>query len=77
MATLARERLGDVGRAIEIWREVVTRFGDDDESVGALADLYTESGAFAELADAAVAQRATSIAGITPTGSRGWPMRIA
>ena len=50
MATLARERLGDVGRAIEIWREVVTRFGDDDENVGALADLYTESGAFAELA---------------------------
>jgi len=49
-ATLARERLGDVARAIDLWREVVTRFGDDDESVGALADLYTESGAFADLA---------------------------
>ena len=51
IATLARQRLGDTGRAIEIWREVVTRFGDDDESVGALADLYAESRAFAELAE--------------------------
>ena len=51
MATMARERLGDVERAIELWREVVTRFGDDDESVGALADLYTESAAFPALAD--------------------------
>ena len=50
MATLARERLGDIGRAIELWREVVTRFGDDDESVGALADLYADSAAFGELA---------------------------
>jgi hypothetical protein len=50
MATLARTRVGDVGRAIELWREVVSRFGDDDESVAALADLYTESGAFADLA---------------------------
>jgi len=33
MATLARERLGDVARAIELWREVVTRFGDDSGSV--------------------------------------------
>jgi tetratricopeptide repeat protein len=50
IATLARERLGDVGRAIDCWREVVAGFGDDDESVGALADLYAESGAFSELA---------------------------
>jgi hypothetical protein len=51
MATLARARMADAGRAIAIWRELVGRFGDDDESVGALADLYTESGAFAELAE--------------------------
>src|SRR6185295_994045 len=51
MATLARERLGDVGRAIDLWREVVSRFGDDDESIGALADLYTENGSFADLAE--------------------------
>ena len=51
IATLARQRLGDTGRAIETWREVVTRFGDDDESVGALADLYAESRAFADLAE--------------------------
>jgi len=51
MATLARERLGDVGRAIDLWREVVSRFGDDDESIGALADLYTENSAFADLAE--------------------------
>ena len=50
MATMARQRLGDAGRAIELWREAVSRFGDDDETVGALADLYTESGNFAELA---------------------------
>ena len=50
-ATLARERLGDVARAIEIWREVVARFGNDDENVQALADLYAESGAFKELAE--------------------------
>jgi len=49
--TLARERLGDVGRAIDLWREVVSRFGDDDESIGALADLYTENGSFADLAE--------------------------
>ena len=51
MARLARERLGDTGRAIDIWRDLVARFGEDDENVGALADLYAESGAFAELAD--------------------------
>jgi tetratricopeptide (TPR) repeat protein len=51
MARLARERLADVGRATELWREVATRFGDDDETVGALADLYAENSAFAELAE--------------------------
>jgi tetratricopeptide (TPR) repeat protein len=51
MATLARDRLGDTTRAIALWRELVGRAGDDDESVGALADLYTESGGFAELAE--------------------------
>ena len=45
------EKLDDVGHAIDIWREVVTRFGDDDENVGALADLYTASGAFKDLAE--------------------------
>ena len=78
MATLARDRLRRHRprdrRSGARWS---TRFGDDDESVGALADLYTESGAFAELARAAVAQRATSIAGGTPIGSRAWPTRIA
>jgi tetratricopeptide (TPR) repeat protein len=50
-ATLARDRLKDIARAIDIWREVVTRFGSDDENVQALADLYAESRAFKELAE--------------------------
>ena len=77
MATLARERLGDVGRAIEIWREVVTRFGDDDESVGALADLYTRERRVRRAGGAAVAQRQRRSRRTTPTGSRGWRMRSA
>jgi tetratricopeptide (TPR) repeat protein len=51
IATIARDRLGDLGRAIDAWREVVDRFGEDEESVATLADLYTASGAFAELAE--------------------------
>ncbi len=50
IATVARDRLSDRTRAIEAWHEVVARFGDDEESVGALADLYADTGAFAELA---------------------------
>ena len=51
IATLARDRLRDLGAAVAAWREVVGRFGEDEESVAALADLYTASGAFSELAE--------------------------
>ena len=51
IATVARDRLGDLPRAIETWREITTRFGEDQESVSALADLYATQGRFAELAE--------------------------
>jgi tetratricopeptide (TPR) repeat protein len=51
IATLARERLRDLPRAIDAWREVTARFGEDDESVGHLADLLTETERFTELAE--------------------------
>jgi tetratricopeptide (TPR) repeat protein len=51
IATLARERTRDLGLAIETWRELATRFGEDEESVAPLADLLEESGRFAELSE--------------------------
>jgi tetratricopeptide (TPR) repeat protein len=50
IATLARERTRDLPLAIETWREIAARFGDDEESAAALADLLEESGRFDELA---------------------------
>ncbi len=51
VATVARDRLGDLPRATETWREITTRFGEDPESVSVLADLYASQGRHAELAD--------------------------
>jgi tetratricopeptide (TPR) repeat protein len=51
IATLARDKTRDLPRAIDAWREVATRFGEDEENVAALADLLEESGRFAELAE--------------------------
>jgi tetratricopeptide (TPR) repeat protein len=51
IAAIARERLRDLPRAIEAWREIIARFGEDEPSVGALADLLDESGAFADLCE--------------------------
>jgi tetratricopeptide (TPR) repeat protein len=51
IATLARDRLDDPGRAVDTWREVTARFGEDDQSVSALADLYTATGRLGELAE--------------------------
>jgi tetratricopeptide (TPR) repeat protein len=51
IATVAGERQGDLAAAIDAWREVTTRFGEDRESVGALADLYTRAQRAAELAE--------------------------
>jgi tetratricopeptide (TPR) repeat protein len=51
IATVARDRLGDLALATETWRDIVGRFGEDQESTSALADLYAGQGRFAELAD--------------------------
>jgi tetratricopeptide (TPR) repeat protein len=49
IATLARERTRDLPLAVETWREVAARFGEDEQNVAALADLLEESGRFQEL----------------------------
>ncbi|HSY40585.1 MAG TPA: tetratricopeptide repeat protein, partial [Polyangia bacterium] len=51
IATLARTRTGDLGKAIETWREIAARFGEDDACVDALVDLLAESGRFGELGE--------------------------
>jgi tetratricopeptide (TPR) repeat protein len=51
IATVAEEQLGDRVRATETWREITSRFGEDAESVSALADLYAAQERFSELAD--------------------------
>jgi tetratricopeptide (TPR) repeat protein len=51
IATLAHTRTRDLPVAVDTWREIATRFGEDDETVDALADLLAESGRFAELGE--------------------------
>jgi hypothetical protein len=57
IATLARTQLGDLATAVDTWREIARRFGEDDTCVDALVDLLAESGRFGELGDL-LAQRA-------------------
>jgi hypothetical protein len=57
IATIARARTRDLGVAVDTWREIASRFGEDDECVDALVDLLAESERFAELAEL-LAQRA-------------------
>jgi len=51
IATVARARTRDLGTAIDTWREIATRFGEDDACVDALVDLLAESGRFGELGE--------------------------
>ena len=51
IATLARTRTRDLGRAVDTWRELASRFGEDAETVDALCELLAESGRFAELGE--------------------------
>ena len=51
IATLARTRTRDLGKAIDTWREIATRFGEDDACVDTLVDLLAESGRFGELGE--------------------------
>ena len=51
IATLAHTRTRELARAVDTWREIATRFGEDDECVDALVELLAESGRFAELGE--------------------------
>jgi thioredoxin-like negative regulator of GroEL len=51
IASVARLRTRDLGVAVDTWREIATRFGEDDECVDALVDLLAESKRFAELGE--------------------------
>src|SRR5579871_2835164 len=51
IAALARTRTHDLPTAVDAWREIATRFGEDDACVDMLVDLLAESGRFAELGE--------------------------
>jgi tetratricopeptide (TPR) repeat protein len=51
IATLARDMTHDLPLAVETWREIASRFGEDEQSVAALADLLEQSERFEELAE--------------------------
>ena len=51
IATLARTRTRDLGMAVDTWREIAAKFGEDDACVDALVELLAESGRFAELGE--------------------------
>ena len=57
IASLARTRTRDLGKAIDTWREIAGRFGEDDACVDTLVDLLAEGGRFGELGEL-LAQRA-------------------
>jgi tetratricopeptide (TPR) repeat protein len=72
IATVARDEQQDLAVAIDTWREVTTRFGEDLESVTALAELYTVTARHADLADIlarnAVADRGRQAANLARLG---------
>ena len=51
IAALARTRTRELGKAVDTWREIAARFGEDDACVDALVDLLAESGRFGELGE--------------------------
>jgi len=51
IAMIHAEKLGDNAAAIDGWQQVIKDFGEDAESVGSLADLYSAEGRWRELAD--------------------------
>ena len=61
IARLASERLGDLDKAVETWKRVLDLRGEDDEALGALANLYESQSKWAELCD--VLDRQFDIAG--------------
>jgi len=51
IAVVQRDQIGDGPAAIAAWQRVAATFGDDPETVGALADLFAAAGRWAELAE--------------------------
>ena len=51
MATLARERLGSVDRAIEVWRTVLREDDHDQRAVAQLEGLYRDAGKWTALVE--------------------------
>ncbi len=51
IAALASDHLGDVPRAIELWKRVLDLRGEDAEALGALANLYERQEQWPELVD--------------------------
>ncbi len=51
IATLAADKLGQPGRAIETWKAVLELRGEDPEALHALAGLYEAQGEWARLVD--------------------------
>ncbi|MEY4577927.1 MAG: hypothetical protein RL701_2630, partial [Pseudomonadota bacterium] len=51
IAHLIEEKLGDLGKAVEQWRENIAAFGPDRDSLHALARLFEQAGRHAELLD--------------------------
>lgn len=67
VARLRAEQLEDIDGAIATWQQVRERFGEDDESTNALADLYAEAGRWEEyssLLDGAAERESLNIASI-------------
>ena len=51
IATIHADKLGDTAAAIAGWQRVMADFGEDPETVGALADLLAGAGRWKEFAD--------------------------
>jgi tetratricopeptide (TPR) repeat protein len=68
MGTIAAECLADTAKAIELWNNVLGIRGEDEQALGALADLYSRDENWSELVD--VLERAVNIAGDDETRVR-------
>ncbi len=51
LASIHADQLGDPGAAIDVWREIVSAFGEDSESLAALTDLLSRAERWRDLAD--------------------------
>jgi tetratricopeptide (TPR) repeat protein len=70
LANTHAEQLADPGAAIEVWRRIVTTFGEDTESVTALTDLLSRAERWRELADVLSQAAARQIARFTELQTR-------